>query len=87
MLRLDGAYGWARGAYICQQNSLGYLIHCSDYGLLTHPQVEARLANARAESFYQVDTGKLRQIYDAGFITWSAGKDPSMSVNARLIQI
>ena len=22
LLRLDGAYGWARGAYICQQNSL-----------------------------------------------------------------
>ena len=60
-------------------------MHCSDYGLLTDPQVQATLASGRAQSFYQPDTNKLREIYDVGFINWSAGKDPSMSVSTRLI--
>ncbi|MEW6737792.1 MAG: hypothetical protein AB1489_41310 [Acidobacteriota bacterium] len=87
MVRLDAAYGWAKGAYICQQCHLGYLMRSCDYGLLAYPEVQQRLAAAKAAILLHPDSNKRCEVYDLGFLTWHAGRALSISVNTRLIVI
>ena len=85
LARLDGAYGWARGSYICEQNSVGCLCRCCDYKLLEMAEIKQSLESSAAEDFYQVDTNCHRRLYDLGFINWQGGKDKSINVRTRLI--
>jgi hypothetical protein len=85
LVRLDGAYGWARGVFVCQQSGVGYLIRCCDYKLLDSAEFKQQLAVTAPEQFYQVDTSATRQLYDLGFINWQGGKDKSMAVRSRFI--
>lgn len=87
MVRLDAAYGWVKGAYICQQHSLGYLMRSSDYCLLTYPEVQERLAVAKVENLEYPDSGKQSKVYDLGFISWHSGKGLSITINTRLIVV
>lgn len=87
LVRLDGAYGWARGVFICQHSGVGYLMRCCDYKLLDTAEFKQQLAVTMPAEFYQVDTSATRQLYDLGFINWQAGKDKSMAVCSRFIVV
>jgi hypothetical protein len=85
VLRLDGLYGYVRGAWIISQHGLGYLMRGVDYRLLEDPRVRARLEQPPDGSFTQPDTATTRSVYEVGEIEWRAAAQPQMKVKTRLL--
>jgi hypothetical protein len=85
ILRMDGQYGWARAAYTCQKESLGYLMRCSDYRFIEKQEVKEKIQTAIREKFYQLDTQTSREIVDCGFIEWKSGGKNPLEIKTRLI--
>lgn len=87
LARLDGAYGWARGAWMMQEHGIGYIMRCSDYGLLNRPEVKLALRHGLATGHYQTSTGSRREIFDLGLVSWCVGNNSSQTTQTRLILV
>jgi hypothetical protein len=88
IVRLDGAYGWVRTAYICQKNQIGYLMRCRDYSLLDKLNIVEILKTLSPQPFLQVDSSKERLLYDCGFVVWNfvdKSKQLNFTLKTRLI--
>jgi len=88
LVRLDGAYGWARGVYICNYlYGLGYLMRCSDYSFLKDSQVIKTVNTPTYVNFQHPDSLKVYRLYDVGFVDWYYSKEPSIVLSSRLIVV
>ncbi len=86
LVRQDGAYGYAQGAFIlAREFGLGYLMRCADYRLLEDDRVVACLLKNQPEVFEQLDTGTVRDVYDVGLVEWRAGSDAAVCLPTRLV--
>ena len=85
VVRLDGLYGVARGAWQVVQHGLGYLMRVKDYRLLDLPAVQAALAAGPGMPFVQPDTGTARQVWDVPEVLWQAAGDDRYRVVTRLL--
>lgn len=85
IVRTDGMYGCARGAWISAQHGLGYLLRCADYRLLDLPAVQAVLAEPPCARMVQTDTGTEREVWDVPAVLWQAALEPTHQVVTRLI--
>jgi hypothetical protein len=85
VLRLDGLYGYVRGAAAVAQHGLGYLMRAADYRLLHHPRVQQALAGAPNDTFVQPDTGTVREVFDLGPLDWTAGQGSPLRVTTRVV--
>jgi hypothetical protein len=84
LMRMDGEFGWAHAALLLEQGGPGYLMRCSDYRLLSAPQVKAALGHA-PQRFAPLDTGTEREVYEAGWVVWSSEIDEGKTVSTRLV--
>lgn len=72
ILRLDGFYGWAGIIAEVHEFGLNYISRCSDYGLLNLLQIPEKLVEMEPCNLWLPDSGLTFQLYDYGWITWSA---------------
>jgi hypothetical protein len=84
VVRLDGEFGWARGALQLREHEVGYLMRCSDRRWLDAAVVQQALATT-PERFEQTDTGTVREVYDVGWVPWSSEVDEGEVVTTRLV--
>ena len=84
IVRLDGLYGYVRGAYLVQQQGLGYLMRAADYSLLQDEPVKQVLAQPPQGRFVQPDTGTVREVFEVDAVPWATA-DNKMQVCCRLI--
>ena len=84
VVRLDGLYGYVRGAYLVQQQGLGYVMRAADYSLLQDAPVQQVLAQPPLGQFVQPDTGTVRDVFEVGALDWATA-DHKMKVCCRVV--
>ncbi len=84
IVRLDGLYGYVRGAYLVQQQGLGFVMRAADYSLLQDEPVKQALAQPSQGQFVQPDTGTVREVFEVSAMDWATA-DNEMQVRCRVI--
>lgn len=84
VVRLDGLYGYVRGASVVQQQGLRYVMRTADYRLLQEARVQQALAQPPLGLFEQPDTGTVREVFEVGALDWVSA-DQQQRVCCRLL--
>jgi len=85
VMRLDGLYGIVRVAALIGSHGLGYLMRCKDYRLLRLRIVQQVLTEPPHATYAAPDSPVRREAWQVLQVPWTSSKDPTMSVQTRLV--
>jgi hypothetical protein len=85
IMRLDGAYGYAKRLALLQQHGIGFVVRCADYTLLQHPHIMAHRQQTTPVPFYPADSSTRYEVIDAGWIHDWASVQTIVPVSCRVI--